>query len=112
MRHRVEIEFDDGVGAKLICPESGCTPAGYCAACGRGVDDDETKPCYDCPDSANTECWVKSWFDNCTADELLAGKLVVEIDAEWDGDHMTARIVASAPAVVPVAHDHGGPHAA
>jgi hypothetical protein len=89
--HRVVIEFDDGIYAKLVCPESGCTPASMCSECGRAIGDPETKPCYDCP-SASDECWIKSWFDNCTADELLRGTVTVEIVAEWDGDHLNAHI--------------------
>jgi hypothetical protein len=102
--HRVEIAFDDGVSAKLICPESGCTPAQKCGQCGRDLrprDEAEQReegiePCYDCKDAASwrDECWIKTWFDNVGADELLAGKITVEIDAEWDVDHMVAHIVA------------------
>jgi hypothetical protein len=106
-RHRVMLAFEDGCGlsAKLICPESGCTPAGSCAACGRDLDDSESKPCYDCTDSAEwrDECWVKTWFDNVSADELLSGRVTVEIDADWDGDHMIAHIVG----VVPEESIHG-----
>lgn len=95
-RHRVVLQFDDGLHLKLICPESGCTPATVCGECYRHVNDAETAPCHDCPPPDGTECWVKGWFDNCTYDELLAGEIAVEIDAEWHGDHMTA-VIAGTP---------------
>jgi hypothetical protein len=98
-RHRVVLTFENGFGptAKLICPESGCTPAGTCAHCGRDLDDEETKPCYDCADSEGWrhECWIKTWFDNLTPDELMDGSVTVEIDAEWNGDHIIAHIVGA-----------------
>jgi hypothetical protein len=90
--HRVVIDFDDGVSAKLICPDSGCELPRDCAICGRPVDaGNEIKRCYDCP-SPTDECWIKSWFDSLTADELLHGSVEVPIRAEWDGDHMVAHI--------------------
>ena len=71
--HRVEIEFDGGgVSGKLICPESGCTPP------------------------PPGECWIKTWFDNLSVDELLHGKVTVEINAEFEDDTLVARI-AEAP---------------
>ena len=102
--HRVVIEFDDGVSAKVICPESGCTPSQQCAQCGRDLNprdpaeqrEEGIEPCYDCKDADawREECWIKTWFEAYAgADELLAGKITVEIDAEWDGDHMVAHIV-------------------
>jgi hypothetical protein len=101
--HRVVIEFDDGVRAKLICPESGCVRAQNCAQCGRDLhprDEAEQReegiePCDDCKDAETWghECWIKTWFDNVGADELLAGKVTVEIDAKWDFDHMVAHII-------------------
>lgn len=101
MGHRVVIEFDDGIRAKLICPESGCTPAGMCSECYRDLTDEETAPCYDCKDAAHRsyECWIKTWFDNVGADELLAGKIEVGIDAEWDMDHMIAHVVGPVTAI-------------
>jgi hypothetical protein len=85
--HRVLIEFDDGVYAKLICPESGCEPTKFCGYCGSAYDDPEAEGCSDCrDDEAPTECWIKTWFDNLTADELLHGSIEVPIRAEWDGD--------------------------
>jgi len=105
--HRVVIEFDDGVRAKLVCPESGCMPAQNCAQCGRDLrprDEAEQQaegiePCYDCKDAESwrDECWIKTWFDNIDATELLAGKVTVEIDAEWDLDHMVAHIIETEP---------------
>lgn len=92
-RHSVEITFDDGIYAKLVCPESGCEPATRCSECGRGIGDTETDPCYDCPEP-NEECWVKGWFDNLMAEELLHGKVTVEIEPEFDGDTMRAHIVS------------------
>jgi hypothetical protein len=92
--HRVVIEFDDGgVGAKLICPENGCEQGSTCGFCGHEYGSAETKPCYDCRDlKGPTECWIKSWFDNVGADELLHGHVEVPIRAEWDCDHMVAHI--------------------
>jgi hypothetical protein len=91
--HRVVLKFDDGVYATLICPETGCKSASVCSECHRSVDDTEIAPCYDCP-PPNGGCWVKTWFDNCMAEELLHGEVTVDIDARWDGDAMTAHIVA------------------
>jgi hypothetical protein len=97
-RHRVVLAFENGFGltAKLVCPESGCASSETCSQCGRDLRDPESKPCYDCADSAGwrDECWIKTWFDNLTPDELLDGQVTVEIDAEWDGDHIIAHIVA------------------
>jgi hypothetical protein len=93
--HRVVIEFDGGggAGAKLICPESGCVPAEFCGVCGSAYGDPEAEGCSDCrDDEAPTECWIKTWFDNVSADELLHGSIEVPIRAEWDGDHMVAHI--------------------
>lgn len=95
-QHRVVLTFDDGVSAKLICPESGCVPGLTCGLCGRDLQDPESTPCYDCSDGFKDECWVKTWFDNVGADELLKGSTEVTIDAEWDQDHMVANIVPSA----------------
>lgn len=101
--HRVVIEFDGGgTSAQLICPDSGCLPAQNCASCGRDLSLDEAEgiaPCYDCKDAAawRDECWIKTWFDNLDAAELLAGKVTVEIDAEWDMDHPVARIRSVLP---------------
>lgn len=78
---------------KLICPETGCTPATVCGECHRHIDDEERGPCDECPDPADTECWVKGWFDNCTYDELLHGEVTVEVECEWDGDQINVEIV-------------------
>lgn len=92
--HRVVLEFDGGgIRAKLICPESGCTPGQTCGLCGRDYGDPESTPCYDCKDAKLDECWIKTWFDNESADELLHGQVELEIEGEWDGDHMKAIIV-------------------
>lgn len=92
--HRVVLTFDDGVYAKLVCPDGGgCVGSEVCGICGRNLTDPESSPCYDCTDMDPGECWVKTWFDNCTAEELLRGELTVVIDATWTGDHMTAQIV-------------------
>lgn len=37
-------------------------------------------------------------FDNCTVQELLHGELMVEINAEWDGDRLVATIEGEVPA--------------
>jgi hypothetical protein len=91
--HRVKLIFDGGIHGELLCPESGCTGSTTCGVCGRDLTDPEVKPCYDCTEMDPAECWVKTWFDNCTVDELLAGSFTVAIDAKWNGDHMTAHIV-------------------
>jgi len=98
-KHRVVLTFENGYGpsAKLICPESGCIGSEVCGICGRDVTDPESKPCYDCKGMNPAACWVKTWFDNLTPDELLSGSLTVEIDAEWDGDHMVAHIAGVVP---------------
>lgn len=98
-RHRVALTFDDGVYGKLICPDDeSCKPSTTCGACGAALDDPEAKRCYDCEGATPGECWVKSWFDNCTVDELLHGELTVEIAAEWDGDRFVATIEGEVPA--------------
>jgi hypothetical protein len=50
-RHRVVLNFDDGLRLKLICPETGCRPATQCGECYRHVDDEEREPCGACPGS-------------------------------------------------------------
>jgi len=91
-RHRVVLTFNDGLYAKLICPDGGCKPPSFCSECGRDLHDQESEPCYDCAGAVTEECWIKTWFDNCTADELLHGSLTVELDCEWDGDRLVATI--------------------
>lgn len=90
--HRVVLYFDDGLNLKLICPESGCSPASICGECHRTVGDDERQPCAACP-PPDGECWIKGWFDNCTYDELLYGEITVDVECEWDGDHIIATVV-------------------
>lgn len=63
-RHRVRLHFDDGLFAELICP-----PGDVCDRAG----------CY--------QCWIKTWFENLTAEELLFGSVEVEVDVAWDSDH-------------------------
>jgi hypothetical protein len=96
-RHRVVLNFDDGLRLKLICPETGCRPATQCGECYRHVDDEEREPCGACPGPEDTGCWVLSWFENCTYDELLHGEVTVEIDTEWDGESLLATITGPAP---------------
>ena len=91
-KHRVVLTFDDGVTAKLICPESGCVPAEFCAGCGRSYGDGEREPCFDCR-AAPDECWVKGWFDEVCGLESLYGSVTVEIYPEWDYDYLKAHIV-------------------
>ena len=67
MKHRVVITFEDPITVRLICPESGCEPPEP----GEGSEPDD-------------ECWIKSWFDNCTAEELLGGDIEVPFYAEAD----------------------------
>ena len=75
-RHRVEITFEDGTFLRLICPESGCEPPEP----GEGSEPDD-------------ECWIKSWFDNCTAEELLDGTIEVLFDAEADDGGPTFTVI-------------------
>lgn len=89
--HRVVLTFDDGLNLKLICPPGGCEAASTCGECLRHVDDEERGLCPACP-RPDDGCWVKGWFDNCTYDELLHGEITVEIETEWDGDHIIATI--------------------
>lgn len=92
--HRVVLTFaNGGLTSKLVCPESGCAEAGYCGQCGRDLHDDESTPCYDCSDPRPEGCWVKSWFDNLMAEEMLVGSVEVVIDPAWDYDHLEAKII-------------------
>src|ERR1044072_5138942 len=92
--HKLRLRFDDGIWAELICPDMGCVGSEVCGHCGRTLSDKEAEPCYDCRDVLETtECWVRSWFDNCTADELFHGSVLLNIDCTWDGDSMIAEIV-------------------
>lgn len=99
--HRVKLIIQDGyLAAKLVCPEQGCAPAHRCGHCGHVYGDDETEPCYDCKDHKPTgECWLKGWFDNCTADELLHGKVEFEVPIAvgWDMDHPVVTLVDPEP---------------
>lgn len=94
--HRVVLTFEAGYGAraKLICPEFGCVPGEACAHCGRAYGDADVKRCYDCPEAGapTDECWIKSWFDNLTTDELMDGTIEVAVDVEWTGDGIVAHI--------------------
>lgn len=74
-KHRVKIMFGDPITARLICPESGCEP-------GEGSELDN-------------ECWIKSWFDNCTAEELLGGTIEVPFHAEADEGGPTFTVTAA-----------------
>lgn len=93
--HRVVLEFDGGgVAAKLICPPGDkCNGGIACGLCGRDLHDAGATPCYDCKDSNPDECWIKTWFDNEDALDLLHGRVEVAIDAEWAMDHLVAHIV-------------------
>lgn len=91
--HRLVLTFDDGLSAELIHPEGGCVGSHQCGHCAADLTDPESERCYDCKGDGPHECWVKGWFDNCSPDELLHGSVTVDIDAEWNYDHMTARIV-------------------
>lgn len=100
--HKVILKFDDGLYAELICPESGCVPAENCFLCGRSVHETcpDIPPCYDCKDGLGIgadECWLRGWFDNLTAEELLSGNVEVAITAEWDCDHPVVTIQSGAP---------------
>ncbi len=91
--HRVRLLIEDGyMTLKLIHPEAGCQPALNCV-CGRAFD--ESGPgCYDCKDQQPAGCWLTGWFDNCSAEDLLHGRIeiVVPITAEWDGDSCIAQV--------------------
>jgi hypothetical protein len=58
-RHKLILTFDGDVSAKLICPDDG--------RCTKVMD----------------ECWVKTWFDNESPEDLLCGSVTVEIDVAW-----------------------------
>lgn len=94
--HRLILEFDGGgMNAKLICPPDGSCKGGIsCGLCGRDLNDPESTPCYDCKDSNPDECWIKTWFDNESPEDLLHGEVEVAIDCEWDEDHLVANITA------------------
>ena len=93
--HRVEITVEDGeVGLTLIHPESGCETAYQCGLCGHTLG--EPGGCYDCKDQTGpAECWLTGWFDNCTPDELLHGRVsvTVPVTAEWKDDSCAVHIV-------------------
>jgi hypothetical protein len=94
--HRVVLTFDGGgPSLKLLHPETGCETATQCGLCGRRVDDPESKPCYDCKDGFDPDCWLTDWFANLGADELLHGSVTVAVTAEWDQDH--PKIVINGP---------------
>ena len=93
--HKVVLHFDEaGLVARLECPEGGGCRGGplSCGLCGADLNDPEGSRCYDCQDMSGEECWVKTWFDNLAADELLHGKITVTIDPQWNGDTMEAHI--------------------
>lgn len=96
-QHRVELTIEDGyLSMKLIHPDSGCEPPTVCA-CGRDLSDTDDTGCYDCRDGllSADSCWLSSWFDNLTPDELLHGRvsLTVPIQAEWKNDHPKITLV-------------------
>lgn len=94
--HRVVITFDDGIQAKLICPESGCVPVTICSYCNRNIEQTDER-CPQCP-SGEGECWLKMWAD---ADDLLeytfGGSVTVPIEFEWDGDGPSITVVTASP---------------
>lgn len=98
-RHRVKITFEDGTFLRLICPESGCEPPNICPECGSDVRDSEKSTrewCDQCEIAVEGECWIKGWFDNCTAEELLGGTIEVPFDAEGDDGGVTFTVIDEA----------------
>ena len=94
--HRVVLEFDDGVYVKkLIHPEGGCVGADQCGHCAADLTDPDSTRCYDCKGEGPHECWVQGWFDNASAEELLHGRIEVEINCRWEFDHMEAHVVGA-----------------
>lgn len=64
--HRVVIDFGTVVTARLVCPENGCEPV------------------VDHPDDP---CWLRSWFEALSVEELLTGSIEVPIDYRYEHDH-------------------------
>jgi hypothetical protein len=112
--HRVTLVLERGyvgvhVGVRLVCPEGGCQPVAACRECGRPVDDREAEDagqpgrCEWCP-TGDEECWIKSWFDNLSGEEMYDGPELdltgrtfpVPIECSWDGDSLTWRVVGEA----------------
>lgn len=85
--HYLTVEFDASYAPvfRLICPESGCEPPGFCEECGWHRGDPETKRNACCPASED-ECWLRGWVENGDVDEYLSGKVALPIHATWDGD--------------------------
>jgi hypothetical protein len=112
--HRILVEFDEGVGLrKLVHPEGGCQP-GNCECgrnlsmsledwVKENYDDDEraayaqvaaaqtdARPlgtCYDCSDITEPQvghCWVQSWFENMSADEIVTGEVEFDVRPVYD----------------------------
>lgn len=97
--HEVVISFEDGCSptAKLICPASGegCRPASFCPECYSAITESGCECCDFPPDDG---CWIKSWFDNLAAEEILHGSVRVQVDARWNGESIEAHIVGPTPA--------------
>lgn len=96
--HKLTIKVEDGglYVPPLLCPDEGCDPVACCARCGLSIEDREPgdEPCADCPGPANAgDCWLSTWDD---LHEYLEGEIVVEVEAEWDGDAPKLTIVRSA----------------
>lgn len=97
--HRLEITIDEGQArTSLICPERGCSPSSTCGRCGRDVDDDESRPCYDCPREASP-CWLASWYDDADLTDFMTDQPVgtFAIDAEYDGESPVVTIASPSP---------------
>jgi hypothetical protein len=98
--HTITLEFEGGYAPrlKLHCPPGViCSTGSTCGGCGRDVDapDDDGERCYDCPEPGSPrECWVKSWTDNLSADEVLSGTVVLPVTTSFDGDSLTLEIAA------------------
>ena len=93
--HKLELNFDGGtLTAKLICPEKGCMPPGYCSDCGRDRGDTDREPCTVCtPDDADY-CNAKEWFDAAFEHDWITGDVTVDVEIDWDsGEGPTFTIV-------------------
>lgn len=96
--HTITLDFDGGYASlRLHCPPGdACSSGSICGGCGRDLEspDPEQKPCYDCPKPGEDRgCWVKSWTDNLSVEDMMQGTLTLAVDPEFDGEGLTLHIV-------------------
>jgi hypothetical protein len=91
--HRVVLNFEGGIFAQLICPGDGRCLVKKCPACKADLTKAGSKRCDACEEINPDECWLKSWFDAMSGEELLAGKIEFPVWAEQDGDQPLVHIV-------------------